>query len=49
MEKVAEFFYKELLSSFVTPASVVLDGGTQTKKWASLLVTSYNIPQITVI
>jgi transposase-like protein len=47
-EKVADFFYEEVICRFGTPESVVVDGGAENKKWTDLLLKRYNIRKITV-
>ena len=47
-EKVADFFYEEVICRFGTPESVVVDGGAENQKWTDLLLKRYNIRKITV-
>jgi hypothetical protein len=46
-EKVADFFYEEVICWFGTPESVVVDGGAEKKKSTKLLLKRYNIRKIT--
>jgi len=47
-EKVADFFYEQVICPFGTPESVVVDGGAENKKWTDLILKRYNIRNITV-
>jgi len=48
LEKVANFFYKEVMCRFGPPERVVVDGGADNKTWTGLLLKCYNIRKITV-
>lgn len=41
-------FYKEVICRFGTPEHVVVDGGSENKKWTDLLFKRHNIRKVTV-
>ena len=47
-EKVADFFYEEIMCRYGMPESIVVDGGAENKKWTDLPVKRYNTRKITV-